>query len=233
MWTPDIVRIRFIEAADTERYLPKPFTASGKGYWPQHLYSAEDMEGWDEKAKADNASRPSTRAPDGAVTRHDECLAWTSTLIPDQTRRHLVWAYAFCRANKREFGRLCDKKGWAKRTAYDRLHKLWDRLTTHFEHEGLLLRMPSEFWVAQETPNQAHPMPTIGNIANTPHAIPFTPSFRTEHSLDLIHTQDDADQFASFLKERNTLVRKEQARRETLRRRKLGLDEAEQMSPAA
>jgi hypothetical protein len=228
MWTPDLVRIRFIEAADTERYLPRPFTATGKGYWPSFGHDIEDQSGWDDAARRDNAQRPATRAPAGAVTRHEECLAWTASRISDQTRRHIVWAYAFCKANKRDFGKLCERRGWVRRTAYDRLTRLWARLADEFQQEGLFLRLPAETWLAQEGPNRAHPVGTMAAVADVPTAIRFTPGFILEKSTDLILTDDDAADFAKFLEARNAAMRREQARR-----RKLGIIEQVAGSPAA
>lgn len=227
MWTADDVRIRFIEAADTERFLPKPFTSTGKGFWPQTFYTEEDKEGWTEQDQADFAAqRPATRAPAGAISRHAECMDWTATKIQDKMRRHLVWGYAFCRANKRDFGKMCDRRGWVKRTAYDRLHRLWDRVSGELLNNNIMFRPASEFWLAQETPVRASTQCKMAPDVAAPIAIPFTPAFYTEKARDLILTGQDAENYASFLDERNKLCRIEQAAREEKRRRKLGLEVA-------
>lgn len=231
MWTVEIVRARFVEAADTERFLTKPYSVTGKGFWPVHLYDEDDRAGWDEKAKADNASRPSSRAPEGAIDRHAECMAWTSERIPE-SRRHLVWAFAFCKVQKRDFGRLCQRRGWVKRTAYHRLEVLWEKLANDLNNDLAFLNLPAEIWLAHEQPNQTVITAMMGQVADVPAAIKFRPSFILEKATDLIKTEDDADAFAKFLNQRNALLRKEQARREEMRRRKLGMLETSG-SPAA
>jgi hypothetical protein len=223
MWTADDVRIRYIEAADTERHLPRPFTATGAGYWPQHLYDEADRAGWDEAAKADNDSRPASRAPAAAISRHAQCMEWTAERIHDPMRRQLVWGYAFCRANKRDFGKLCQRRGWAKRTAYDRLHRLWDRLAGELLNTNTMFAPASDFWLAQETPVLAHTQCKMAPDIAAPLAIPFAPSFITEKSTDLIRSAEDAESFARFLQASNSAGRAEQDRRESRRRQKLGL----------
>jgi hypothetical protein len=152
-WTPEIVRARFVEAADTERFLPAPKIGSGGGYWPEFIHDREDREGWDDTARLENAARWKGRAPLGAITRHAECLAWTASEMPDDRYRKLVWGFAFCRANKWDFGKLCDRKGWVKSTAYLRLDRTWQRLSLSFCKRNFLLRMPADRWVGHETEN--------------------------------------------------------------------------------
>lgn len=223
-WTPEIVRARFTEAADTERYLPRPLTASGRGYWPPFIHDIEDQAGWDDAAKQDNAKRPATRAPAGAIGRHEECMRWSSERINDETRRHLVWGYARCQAFKMDFSKLCHRRGWKKSTAYDRLNKIWDRLSDEFCNERLVLQMPAEIWLDTDTPEIIVSAASSGEPRQIKPAIPFTPAFILERATDLIRTDNDVDNFAKFLSERNALMRKEQARR-----RKLGMVET---SPA-
>jgi|APCry1669192522_1035417.scaffolds.fasta_scaffold07934_4 hypothetical protein len=82
---------------------------------------------------------------------------------------------------------------------------------------GVLVRLPDDKWLRHEQPN----MPSIsGKLAQRDAAaqpIPHKP-FRTEPHLDLIQTEEDAENFAKFLRRRNE--------REAKRRAKLGLDAA-------
>lgn len=215
MWTPDIVKIRFVEAAATERFLPTIRAPKAFGYWPEFLYEQEDREGWDQQAKDDHLAawqgRGTARAD--ALSRYQECLSWTIENIQIPQRRQLVWAFAFCRAHKRDFGKLCEKRGWVKSTSYDRLLKIWKHLANEFHNNGLLLREPSAFWVGHETPQMALVTDTVVSRAEN-SAIKFTRGYRTEPSRDLIRTQDDADEFAKFLKKHNSKARREQDRRE-------------------
>ncbi|MEZ0060889.1 hypothetical protein ABIF26_006432 [Bradyrhizobium elkanii] len=215
MWSPEIVRARFSEAAATERFLPIDRLGTGAGYWPRHFYEPEDREGWDDVAKLDNAARPASRAPDGAIARHWECMRWTTERIDDEHRRHLVWAFARCRAFGWDFSSLCNRRGWKKSTAYDRLNKLWDRLSLEFCRQGIYLHPPTDDWLGHEGAFDVGSSGTQDNSANkteavrySPSAIKFTPSFRTEDSRDLIQTQDDADAFAKMLERRNARLRK-------------------------
>ena len=213
MWTSEIVRIRFVEAADTVRYLPAERMGRGNGYWPQHLYDGEDRAGWDDQAKADNAEKAKGRAPDGAIGRHDECLQWTSAYIADEKRRKLVWGFARCRANKWDFGKLCERNGWVRSTSYDRLNKLWDRLSAEFCNINLLLRPPSDFWIGHETANQPVICATVaGRDVSPSPKVPAAVIY--EKSRDLIRTEQDAQAFAKHLARHNSRARREQERRE-------------------
>jgi len=225
MWTLEIIRARFIEAAATEAFLTATAPAQCRAFWPAFVHDAEDRKGWDDQAKLDNAQRWKGRAPDGAISRHSECMRWTADHIHDEKTRKIVWAFAFCRAYKRDFGKLCQKKGWVKTTAYNRLNRVWSRLADIFHNERLALELPAHNWLEHERPVIASIHATIGETDDAPSAIKFTPGYRTEPSRDLIRTQADADLFADFLAQRNADMRKAQER-EAKRRQKLGLDAA-------
>lgn len=209
MWTPDIVKIRFVEAAGTERFLSALRLPTANGYWPEFRYQQDDRDGWDQQAKDDHLEIWQGRgtAKADALSRYQECLSWTIERITDPERRRLVWGFAFCRAYKRDFGKLCDKRGWKKSTAYNRLHRVWDHLAFVFNNEGLLLREPSQFWIGHETPSE---VPIYGGLNNSDKipAIKFSPGYRTEKSRDLIQTPADADSFAKFLERRNARLRR-------------------------
>lgn len=212
MWTPEIVRTRFVEAAATERFLPSQKVGGAAGYWPIFLHDEEDRAGWDDAARLDNAAKWQGRAPLGAITRHQECLEWTSSKIDCHKRRKLVWAFAFCRANKWDFGKLCERKGWIKSTSYDRLNKLWDRLSQEFCNTRLLLRLPSEYWVGHETANQ--PRICATDETRVAAKLPVPKAVIYERSRDLIRTPEDAETFAKHLAKHNSKARREQERRE-------------------
>jgi hypothetical protein len=213
MWTPETVKIRFVEAAGTERFLPALRKPTANGYWPEFVYLQEDREGWDQQARDDHMEIWQGRgtAKADALTRYQECLSWTIERITDPERRRLVWGFAFCRAYKREFGKWCEKHGRAKSTAYNRLHRIWRSLSDDLNNDNILLREPSAYWVGHETPRELSNSHSVENCATGPAAnaaIKFTPSFRTEKSRDLIQTPEDADTFAKFLERRNARLRK-------------------------
>ncbi|MDB5584875.1 MAG: polymerase subunit sigma [Bradyrhizobium sp.] len=224
MWTPEITRARYVEAAHTERFLPAALAPSSKGYWPEFFHDDEDKKGWDDAARLDNAEKWKGRASSGAISRHQECMVWTAERIDDQKRRQIVWAWAFCRANGWDFGARCVKKGWARPTAYRRLTAAIAEITDGLNNDGVLLALPADRWLRQETPLSVRSHGGIENCVSGP-AIKFTPGYRTEKSRDLIRTQADADTFAKFLERRNADMRSAQER-EAKRRQKLGMDAA-------
>lgn len=209
MWTPETVRIRFVEAAGTERFLSALRLPTANGYWPGFQYDEEDQSGWDQAAKDDHLAIWQGRgtAKADALSRHQECLSWTIERIADPERRRLVWGFAFCRAYKREFGRWCEERGKAKSTAYNRLNRLWDHLSFNLNNERILLREAAPYWVGHETPRMAWVSGTATN-SDAPQAIKFTPGYQTEKSRDLLQTEDDAETFAKFLERRNARLRK-------------------------
>jgi hypothetical protein len=213
MWTPDLVKIRFVEAAGTERFLANARLPTANGYWPAFQYQQDDRDGWDQQAKDDHLEIWQGRgtAKADALSRHQECLGWTIERITDPERRRLVWGFAFCRAYKREFSKWCEKHGKAKSTAYNRLNRVWSHLSADFNNDRVLLREPSAFWIGHETPLPASISGKIGPHDDTAAPILFTPGYRTEQSRDLIQTQEDADTFAKFLERRNARLRKLQA----------------------
>lgn len=222
---PEIIRARFVEAAHTERFLPSAFSPAGKGYWPQFFHDEEDKKGWDDAARLDNAEKWKGRASSGAISRHQECLEWTASRVGDDKRRHILWAWAFCRANGWDFGSRCVRRGWARPTAYRRLSATIEGLSRQFRMESVLVRLPDDKWVRHETPNLACVDGRMGRRDDQRATIKFTPGYRTEASRDLIQTQDDADTFAQFLERRNAEMRRVQAL-EAKRRQKLGMDAA-------
>lgn len=208
MWTPETVRLRFTEAAATEAFLSTSLPPQCRGYWPSFIHDAEDLKGWDDAARLDNAERFKGRAPEGAVARHWECQQWSAERIHDEKTRKIVWAFSFCRAYKREFGKLCQKKGWVKTTAYNRLNRTWDRLSSQFNNEGLLLKEPAPEWSGHEAPVLAPICATMGEAAPAPAAIKFTPGYRTEPSRDTLDSSEKIEDFAKFLERRNARLRK-------------------------
>lgn len=209
-WSPEIVRGRYIEAADTERYLPRPRVGTGAGFWPLHQYTSEDREGWDDAARADNADywardRKLTRE---AISRHDECLVWSMTLLPHEGHRHALWKWAFCQANGWSFSETCKRQGWVRVTAYRRLNASFERISEYLLGTNVFPRLPDEKYLLQETRFGDTSCVRVEERVTAAPAIKFTSGYQTEPSCDLIQTQDDADTFAKFLERRNTRLRK-------------------------
>jgi hypothetical protein len=223
MWTPELVKIRFVEAAGTERFLTGLRKPEARGYWPEFVYDEDDRAGWDQKARDDHMEIWQGRgtAKADALSRYQECLTWTIERITDPRRRQLVWAFAFCRAYKRDFGETCKKRGWVKSTAYNRLNRVWQELSWHFNNEGVLLREPAQFWIGHETPDQASISAMMARGADVPQPIKFTPGFRTEASRHLLKDDDAVADFQAHLDAVNADRRRLQER-EAKRRAKIG-----------
>ncbi len=213
-WTPEIVRARFVEAAHTERFLPGRSSRSSGGYWPQYFYDEEDKDGWDDAARMDNAERKTGRAPMGAVSRHAECLQWTAELLSDEKRRHIVWSWAFCRANGWDFGARCVRKGWARPTAYRRLNASMEAISAHLVNDAVLLRLPDDKWLRHETPSMACISGTMGRGDETAPTVKIKPGYRTEPHRDTLDTPEKIADFAKALERRNAKMRKLQSWRD-------------------
>ena len=222
---PEIIRARFVEAAFTERFLPSALMPSGKGYWPQIFHDKEDQDGWDDAAKLDNAERRKGRATSDAISRHQECLDWTASLIDHEEHRHILWAWAFCRANSWDFGARCNRKGWKRPTAYRRRDASIEAISGHFGMKGLLVRLPDDKWLRHETASVVPIHGGLEHCAGSSPAIKFIPGYRTEPSRDMLKTEEQVDAFAKFMERRNADMRRMQER-EAKRRAKLGLDAA-------
>lgn len=154
MWTPAIVRSRFIEACDTERRLPQGGMSSSGGFWPAYVHTFEDMNGWGTKRLAEEREMRFKRVPPSAaaISRFEEVMDWSGSMISDDTRRKIIWTWAACQVSGNSFASRCRKFGWVKMTAYRRLHAISDAISRNLNNDAVLLRMPDEKWVLPEQP---------------------------------------------------------------------------------
>jgi hypothetical protein len=210
-YEPEIIRARFVEAAFTERYLPSANVPSAKGFWPVFVRDAEDYKGYDDQAWIDNAARKEGRASIGAVSRHQECLDWSRTIVTHELRRHILWSWAFCRANGWDFGSRCKRKGWARPTAYRHRDAAIEAILHESRKKRLFVRLPDDKWLRHETPIQAIDSIRSSCSDETPQAVKFTPGYRTEPSRDTLDTPEAVADFAKALERRNARMRKLQA----------------------
>lgn len=190
-WTPAEVMSRFVEAADTERRTPSKGMQQARTCWPAYRFDAEDRKGWTEGDQADEQNRwaETKGAKSDAVSRYDECIEWGLTYIDATKTREIVWTWAFCQViSGKSFSKECRKKGWARPTAYRRLHTAFERISFHLNNERILLRPAALNWVRQQDPSNVEVCSTVRNSASA--AVPFTPSFQTEPSTDLPEIRD-------------------------------------------
>lgn len=214
MWTSELVRDRFIEAASTERFLSGLKKPTAKNYWPEFRYTTEDREGWDDMAKQDHLAIWQGRgtAKADALSRYQECLDWTIERITDPKRRQLVWAFADCRAFNRDFGKLCRDRGWVKATAYNRLNRAWAQLAADLDNDRVPLRDPSSVGDRHDDQATVEIVQPVQKSASATGRTIHQP-FRTESHLNTLQTPEAVEAFASFLEEVNEQRRKGLARR--------------------
>lgn len=212
MWTIEIVKARFIEAADIERRMIVKGTGGGGSAWPAYYYDHEDMAGWDDQAIADNLERwqgrKITKSPE--LTRWEEVFFDWTQLMPEG-RRLLVWRWSQAIAGGWSFSEWCQKKGIVRRTAYNRIEKVFLDLAACFGNEARLLRYPDEKWASQLCPDQAPIDGTMGEAVKVT-AKGHQP-FRTERHRDALTTPEAVDAFSQHLADTNDRRRKARLRK--------------------
>jgi len=214
MWTPEIVRSRFVEACDTERRLPLGGGTSSGGFWPAYVHSFEDMNGWGTKRLAEEREMRLARTPPSAaaISRFEEVMAWSASMIHDDTRRKVIWTWAACQVSGHSFASRCRKFGWVKVTAYRRLHAVSDAISRNLVNDLVLLRMPDEKWVRQCDLSDVHVCSTLETCASDePSISPLF--FMDEKPRHTLSTPSDIEEFASHLEKVNEARRKDRVRR--------------------
>lgn len=213
MWTAEIVRARFIEAADVERrMLVKGGPASGGASWPSYSYEFEDMAGWDDQAITDNLERwqgrKVTKSPE--LTRWEEVFFDWTKIVPER-HRVLVWRWSQCIASGRSFVAWCERKGINRSTAYNRLERIWENLATQFRKEGRMLLDPDEKWTGQQEPLQAPSAGKMTKVARDKDGghLPY----RSERSHDTLTTPQAIAEFTEHLAKTNEERRKARLRK--------------------
>src|ERR1035437_3014105 len=188
IWTPEIVRARFHEAADTERYLERPRLPTGNGYWPLTLYTAEDREGWTQATKDDQADRwaRSLKLTREAIARHDACLNWTIALLTKEEHRHIVWKWAFCAAYGRSFSAVCQRNGWNLNTSYSRLDRFFFLISDYLINTDMMLILPEEKYLEQPEISIIEPIQYAPRMS----APIVHPPFRTDKHYDTLTTPE-------------------------------------------
>lgn len=143
-WTADDVKERFAESASIERRSPRGSWGPSQklGFWPEIEREFSDLVGWSKQTHRDEQeARNNRRLPPspGEISRANEVLLeWTPLIAED--RRKLVWYWAHSQAGGLNFATVCRRKGWVRRTAYDRLDRVCERLAARFNNDGLLWR---------------------------------------------------------------------------------------------
>lgn len=224
MWTPDIIRARFQEAADTERRMPLGGGAPSSGYWPAYVHSVADMNGWGSQRLKEHRQEIWSRrsAPSaGAVSRYFEVLGWSAQMIQDRKRQQIVWNWAFCQVTSRSFAEYCRKNGLVKMTAYRRLSATFQRICHELCKNGAPLRDSEHLFTVTTSADYDNNSPTLAVPDDEPQTHPTFHIFDGDRPRDLITSPQAVKAFEKFLAKTNKRRRREQERR-----RKLGLEES-------
>jgi len=152
MWTSEIVKARFVEAAEIERRMFVKGMTNGGNAWPTYNFDEDDRRGWvkaDLEAELEWWSR-NNRTTTPEITRWEETFFFWTPMIQER-RRSLVWRFAQCRATHQSFSKYCETYGLVRMTAYNRLDRVFENLASRFVLEGRLMRLPKEMDTLQES----------------------------------------------------------------------------------
>ncbi|RZN30492.1 hypothetical protein [Bradyrhizobium sp. Leo121] len=141
MWTAEHVLMRFLEAADTDRRLPrvhgpKPPRSAKLEILHDSDFDANSQEGTRDKA-AWAGFKLRTPPTGWAISRHDECLNWS--LILDPKLSSALWLFCFARVDGRAAQKYWKRGGISNRTGYRRLEQGIRALVGYLTNNDVLL----------------------------------------------------------------------------------------------
>lgn len=220
IWTAEIVRARFVEAADTVDRLPARIMSGRSGVWPAYVHSFEDMTGWGSRRLAEEREMWERRLPPGAaaISRSEEVTDWVCRLIDDPVRRRIVLTWSWCRMSGHPFARACRREGWVRLTAYRRLGDVFAHIAARLRLESVVVRLPDEKWLIQDGADMAcigGTLDAVGANEPPPHA---TAAFLTaDRPVDMLMSPQAIADFEKFLTRTNRRRARERERRRKLR----------------
>lgn len=223
MWVPDLVRSRFLEAADTEIRLPLGGRSSS-GFWPKYVHSFEEMKGWGEQRLKEHRQEVWLRRPAPSaseVSRYLEVLQWSATMIEDRKRQRITWDWAFCQVTRRSFAEHCRKHGFVKMTAYRRLSAVFADISEKLRNNNVLLRYPEHTFTVTRSAGYDSNSPTLAVPDDEPQTHPTFHIFDGDRPGDMLTSPQAVESFEKHLAKVN-----KQRRREQEKRRKLGIEES-------
>jgi hypothetical protein len=217
----DIVKARFLEAANTDDRLPRARLAPGtsSGFWPEYFPTREDKNGWGTLRLAEDREMRFRRIPPSAaaIHRHTEVMDWVRTILTDPEHRVLVWHWAFAGAREHwSFGRWCRNTGRVKRTALRRLERAFDLIAAEFRRKGLFPTLPDAKWVFQiEGENGTH-FDIVGEESAGGKAVPQIRAWSDPGAprSETILTPEAIAEFEKFLAKHNRGLRRRREVRE-------------------
>jgi len=212
----DIVRARWLEAADTDNRWPdaksRPSTKSG--LWPAYQYTFEDQAHWGQARLAEEREMRFKRLPTSSAANQRllEVMDWNCKYIDTPEARQLVWGWAFCKVNGRSFSRFVkDSTEMSRATAYRLLDETFEEIAVKAGRGVILRSYPAEIWVRQIMGDQPIDSPTLDELPTSPTSW----SAPGEQPSDLPENRDFS--WADKQAERH-------AKREAKRRKLLGVE---------
>lgn len=174
--TGNIVRARWIEAADTEARMratggARIGPAAAKGWWPDYTHSRADMNGWGTRRLAEHRAQTMeamarSRAPADAISRLDEVVDWTARFIVNEDRRILLWGWASTVVAGKSFSGWCRAYGFQRRTMLSRIDVEFEKVAASLCKSGIFLRSPDAFTVRQYWPDWGIETPTLAEVVS-------------------------------------------------------------------
>lgn len=136
VWTPQLVKKALVWALRLAASVAGPTGPRGYGNgMPAVVYTADEIA---DMAKPDFPSRPLMAAE---VTRMEAVLNWQGRYLagnPDLVgASNVLKVFLRCKATRRPFGKECERRGWARRTADDRIIKATSAIAIGLERDGV------------------------------------------------------------------------------------------------
>ena len=232
--TPDQVKLIYIEAARTDRAMPRvAFGPKGaQGFWPKTLHTFEEMNGWGaERLKEEREefwsgirNRPDSRQ----IERWETCLAWANQFVSIDMDRMTLWMWALSKVGGGTFEAWCKavipaigKARFSDTMGKRRLKRAVEQISTAVGNGAVPLGKNPSDGGSYETDVSCIEDGMMGTVA-----VEAAASWMADDAkpTDTIITAADAAAFARHLRRVNARRRRQQS--EMIRRRKLGVDVA-------
>ncbi|HWL06740.1 MAG TPA: DUF6362 family protein [Xanthobacteraceae bacterium] len=167
----DIVRARWLEAADTDMRLPIGGGGNKSGCWPEYEHTFEDKAGWGTARLKEEREMRIRRIPPSApaIRRHNEVLEhWTAHFITDPDSRRIVWTWAFSIVAGKSFALWIRRSGMARATVYRHLKRALEQVSRSADIESLTRDLPGEIHLRQIMGDQPIDLPTLDELPTSP-----------------------------------------------------------------
>jgi hypothetical protein len=144
-WSTELVKLRLVEAFETENKLPGPRGVRGaSSAWPTTEREFEDLIGWSDEAR--QAVWEDWERAKGAypyeVTRMEEAVAWLVLLKdqPGEQRCLVAWAKLKAKPRRASLRKLMRRRGWSRSTFDRRRDSGAARIADYLNSHGVAVR---------------------------------------------------------------------------------------------